>query len=60
MGRKHCEKHGVFKGLVLQTHKNQGLFGKGLRPVELAISEVFTFPAKFSKPPAKGDFRKDW
>ena len=22
--------HHVFKGLVLQTHKNQGLFGKGL------------------------------
>ena len=23
--------HSVFKGLVLQTRKNQGLFGKGLR-----------------------------
>ena len=23
--------HGVFNRLVLQTHKNQGLFGKGLR-----------------------------
>ena len=23
--------HGVLKGLVLQTHKNQGLFGKGLK-----------------------------
>ena len=23
--------HSVFKRLVLQTHKNQGLFGKGLK-----------------------------
>ena len=42
MGRKHWEKekllvrsnfsfsHGVFKRLVLQTRKNQGLFRKGL------------------------------
>ena len=43
MGRKHCGKkekllvtsnfsfsHSVFKRLVLQTRKNQGLFGKGL------------------------------
>ena len=43
-GRKHCGKkekllimsnfsfsHSVFKRLVLQTHKNQGLFGKGLK-----------------------------
>ena len=39
MGRKHCGKrrncpfsfsHSVFKRPVLQTHKNQGLFGKGL------------------------------
>ena len=43
MRRKHCEKkekllvtsnfsfhHGVFKRLVLQTHENQGLFGRGL------------------------------
>ena len=42
MGRKHWEKEkllvmsnfsfsrSVFKGLVLQTRKNQGLFGKGL------------------------------
>ena len=33
-GRKHCGdfsfSHSVFKRLVLQTHKNQGLFGKGL------------------------------
>ena len=41
--RKHWEKekllvmsnfsfsHSVFKRLVLQTHKNQGLFGKGLK-----------------------------
>ena len=25
--------HSVFKRLVLQTHKNQGLFGKGLNRV---------------------------
>ena len=43
MGRKHSEKkekllitsnfsfsHSVFKRLVLQTSKNQGMFGKGL------------------------------
>ena len=43
MGRKQCEKkekllvtsnfsfyHSVFKRLILQTCKNQGLFGKGL------------------------------
>ena len=42
MGRKHCGKekllimsnfsfsHSVFKRLLVQTHKNQGLFGKGL------------------------------
>ena len=43
MGRKHCGKsrnrslwaifsfcHSVFKRFVLQTRKNQGLFGKGL------------------------------
>ena len=41
-GRKHCGKrrncslraisplHSVFKAVVLQTRKNQGLFGKGL------------------------------
>ena len=27
--------HSVFKKLVLQTHKNQGLFGKGLRDLTL-------------------------
>ena len=43
MGRKHWEKekllvtsnfsfsHSVFKRLDLQAHKNQGLFGKGLK-----------------------------
>ena len=41
MGRKHCGKrekllnfsffHSVFKGIVLQTSKNHGLFGKGLK-----------------------------
>ena len=25
--------HSVFKRLVLQTRKNQGLFGKGLSPI---------------------------
>ena len=29
-GRKHFSFHSVFKRLVLQIHKNQGLFGKGL------------------------------
>ena len=28
--------HGVFKRLVLQTCKNQGLFGKGLKPCLLS------------------------
>ena len=44
--RKHCGKkekllimsnfsfsHSVFKRLVMQTHKNQGLFGKGLSAI---------------------------
>ena len=30
--------HGVFKRLVLQTHKNQGLFGKGLKIHNYAIT----------------------
>ena len=49
MGRKQCEKekllvtsnfsfsHSVFKRLVLQTHKNQGLFGKELHQVSHQI-----------------------
>ena len=27
--------HNIFKRLVLQTHKNQGLFGKGLNTINL-------------------------
>ena len=27
--------HGVFKRLVLQIHKNKGLFGKGLKKVKI-------------------------
>ena len=30
MGSNFCFSHSVFKGLVLQTCKNKGLFGKGL------------------------------
>ena len=35
--------HSVFKRLVLQTRKNQGLFGKGLNPSSLdhTVSESF-------------------
>ena len=36
--------HGVFKRLVLQTRKNQGLFGKGLRypnPEDRILNRVF-------------------
>ena len=29
--------HSVFKRLLLKTHKNSGLFGKGLRPVQIDI-----------------------
>ena len=29
-GEITCYEHSVFKRLILQTHKNQGLFGKGL------------------------------
>ena len=39
--------HSVFNRLVWQTHKNQGLFGKGLK----AAAMLFSFPMKnFSKP----------
>ena len=31
--------HSVFKRLVMQTHKNQGLFGKGLKHI-LANTEI--------------------
>ena len=54
MGRKHCGKrrtllitsnfafsNSVFKRNVLQTHKNQGLFGKGLS----ATSSIQSFAA---------------
>ena len=34
--------HSVFKRLVLQIRKNQGLFGKGLR-VELPLYKTTTF-----------------
>ena len=50
MGRKHCRNrrnllvtsnfsisHSVFKRFVVQTHKNQGLFGKGLNLNKLKI-----------------------
>ena len=29
--------HGVFKRLVLQTSKNQGLFGKGIKAIALNV-----------------------
>ena len=53
MGRKQWEKekllvtsnfsfsHSVFKRLVLQTRKNQGLFGKGLKTITV---QVLFFP----------------
>ena len=34
--------HSVFKRLVLQTRKNQGLFGKGLTLSQKNLSYVFT------------------
>ena len=54
--RKHWEKekllitsnfsfpHSVFKRLVLQTRKNQGLFGKGLKVLFLEQGWVYNFP----------------
>ena len=50
-GRKHWEKnkllftsnlslsHSVFKRLVLQTRKNQGLFGRGLKDLKIQIAQ---------------------
>ena len=32
--------HSVFKRLTLQTHKNQGLFGKGLNIVEISPYQI--------------------
>ena len=29
--------HSVFKRLILQTHKNQGLFGKGLKDLQMTV-----------------------
>ena len=55
MGKKHWEKekllitsnfsfsHSVFKSLVLQTRKNQGLFGKGLNQDFLDIIRINIF-----------------
>ena len=31
--------HSVFKGLILQTRKNQGLFGKGLTSLKIVFLE---------------------
>ena len=46
-GRKHCTRNfsfsrSVFKRLVLQTCKNQGLFGKGLNHYLSQIKEQLT------------------
>ena len=35
--------HSVFKRLVLQTRKNQGLFGKGLSHIYFDVCECFEF-----------------
>ena len=66
MDRKHLEKekllvtsnfsfsHGVLKRLVLQTRKNQGLFGKGLNDKFLDLSKSKEFADsnfKFSEIP---------
>ena len=37
--------HSVFKRLVLQTHKNQGLFGKGLKNCYLLNKDNFVYNA---------------
>ena len=56
MGRKHWEKekllitskfsfsHGVFKILLLQTRKNQGLFGKGLNRICYGRLQTLSVP----------------
>ena len=36
--------HSVFKGLVLQTCINQGLFGKGFRPFRVIILNISGLP----------------
>ena len=40
--------HGVFKRLVLQTRKNQGLFGKGLRET-IMVHQMCTDTCSFFK-----------
>ena len=58
-GRKHCGKkekllitsnfsftHSVFKRLVLQTLKNQDLFGKGIKGFPLKVIHLFTKQTK--------------
>ena len=60
-GKKHCGKRrncslrasspffrSVFKRLVLQTHKNQGLFGKGLNAYMYIILLYFQFFSQFA------------
>ena len=44
--------HSVFKNLVLQTHKNPGLFGKGLIPVfgRILLSSVVKVSDGFKSP----------
>ena len=41
--------HSVFKRCLLETHKNQGLFGKGLKLI-LAYLKVATNPAGINLP----------
>ena len=74
MARKHCGKrrncssraispfsHSVFKRLVLQTHKNQGLFGKGLNSF-IAILDFHNpdknLPVKFDHINVRSCFNK--
>ena len=45
--------HSVFKGLALQTRKNQGLFGKGLRKIlftETTINYIKLIPEGIEQP----------
>ena len=37
--------HTVFKRLLMQTHKNLGLFGKGLS----SLQAIYPFPTLFSR-----------
>ena len=40
VGNEEIARYSVFKRLVLQTRKNQGLFGRGIRLAETSLAQI--------------------